>query len=373
MSSPIAIAGSGLVIVGTTALGWWLARVNRYVRNLGATMAIIVLGLLMANISGWKPDASVSALVNGPLTSLAIAELLLAVELRRVIPDARRLLAPFAVSVIATVIAVFACGLLLTPWLGTDLPVLAALYSATFTGGTLNFVSVGRSLAISDDLLAMATAADYLVFTGWFLLSLLIGRHHQASPLLSASSDDQLSSAVAHRPISLLSALGWGSAVILITEWVLMVTRGLGWNVPAIIVLTSVALLMAQLPLGGSRVACYDLGLVLIQPFFAVIGLSTTMAGLFGLGLPVLVYAFLVVAMQAMAVLLFRRQQRWPLVDSLVASQAAVGGPSTALALASSLGRSSLVLPAVAVGLVGMMIGTYLGLIVEGLFSLSFR
>ena len=156
---------------------------------------------------------------------------------------------------------------------------------------------------------------------------------------------------------------------MLITELVLILLRGLAWDVPAIVVLTTVALLMAQLPSGGSRIACYDMGLVLIQPFFAVIGLSTTVGGLFGLGLPVLVYAFLVVAIQALAVLFVRRQQRWALVDTLVASQAAVGGPSTALALASSLGRSSLVLPSVAVGLLGMMLGTYLGLAVEGLYQ----
>ena len=82
-----------------------------------------------------------------------------------------------------------------------------------------------------------------------------------------------------------------------------------------------------------------------------------------------LVYAFLMVGIQALAVLLVRCQQRWALVDSLVASQAAVGGPSIALALASSLGRSSLVVPAVAVGILGMLIGTYLGLAVETLFQ----
>ena len=156
---------------------------------------------------------------------------------------------------------------------------------------------------------------------------------------------------------------------MLFAELVLILLRGLAWDVPAIIVLTTVALLMAQLPTGGSRVTCYGTGKVLIQPFFAVIGLSTTVGGLFGLGLPVLVYAFLMVGIQALAVLLVRCQQRWALVDSLVASQAAVGGPSIALALASSLGRSSLVLPAVAVGLLGMLIGTYLGLAVETLFQ----
>ena len=377
MTPSVDIAASWLVIAGTTAGGWWLARVNRYAKKLGATMAIIVLGLLIANLSGWQPEAGVSSWVNGPLTSLAIVELLLAVELRRVLPEARRLLPPFLVSVLATVFAVLACGWLLAPWLGADASALAALYTATFTGGTLNFVSVGRSLAIPDDLFALATAADYVVFTGWFLLSLVIGRDRHASKLTSASRDAQTAdtqtvdapsaSGIAHQPRSWASGLLWGVAVMLVTELVLILMRRLAWDLPAIIVLTTVALLMAQLPSGGSRIACYDMGLVLIQPFFAVIGLSTTVGGLFGLGLPVLVYAFLVVAIQALAVLFVRRQQRWALVDTLVASQAAVGGPSTALALASSLGRSSLVLPSVAVGLLGMMIGTYLGLAVEAL------
>ena len=212
MTPSVDIAASWLVIAGTTAGGWWLARVNRYAKKLGATMAIIVLGLLIANLSGWQPEAGVSSWVNGPLTSLAIVELLLAVELRRVLPEARRLLPPFLVSVLATVFAVLACGWLLAPWLGADASALAALYTATFTGGTLNFVSVGRSLAIPDDLFALATAADYVVFTGWFLLSLVIGRDRHASKLTSASRDAQTAdtqtvdassaSGIAHQPRS---------------------------------------------------------------------------------------------------------------------------------------------------------------------------
>jgi len=47
-----------------------------------------------------------------------------------------------------------------------------------------------------------------------------------------------------------------------------------------------------------------------------------------------------------------------------VASQAAVGGPSTALALAVSRGWTHLQLPAVAVGLLGYAVGNYAGLAV---------
>jgi uncharacterized membrane protein len=47
-----------------------------------------------------------------------------------------------------------------------------------------------------------------------------------------------------------------------------------------------------------------------------------------------------------------------------VASQANIGGGTSALALARSLGRRDLVLPAILVGSLGTALGTYLGLAV---------
>jgi uncharacterized membrane protein len=64
-----------------------------------------------------------------------------------------------------------------------------------------------------------------------------------------------------------------------------------------------------------------------------------------------------------------QRWRRWQLSDALVASQAAIGGPSTALALATSLGRPQLALPAVAIGLFGYLLGTYLGLAMAALLA----
>lgn len=93
------------------------------------------------------------------------------------------------------------------------------------------------------------------------------------------------------------------------------------------------------------------------------------MLGLLGEGLPVLVFATLIVALQAMGLLLLLRWCRWPLVETLVASQASIGGLSTALA--TSLKCPELVLPSVALALLGYLVVTYLGLIASALLSLS--
>ena len=52
-----------------------------------------------------------------------------------------------------------------------------------------------------------------------------------------------------------------------------------------------------------------------------------------------------------------------------MASQANVGGGTSALALARSLGRSDLVLPAILVGSLGMAVGTYLGFLTADLLA----
>ena len=351
------MAAAVLLILLLTALGWWLSRSTAWGRQLGMTMVVLLLGLVVTNITGWQPSKAAAGWVSGPLTSLAIAQLLLAVDLRRVWPDARRLLTPFVASVLLTLVAVLLGGLVFGPWLGAERSVLAGVFTATFTGGSLNFVSVARTLQPPESLLLVATAADHVVFAIWFAVSLWLGqRGTRPAPETPAPTPV----AANHQGAAAYGlALLWGLGVLLASQLVGLVLPA----IPSILVLTTTALVAAQLPWGPSRRGCYDEGLLLIQPFFTVIGLSSPVGGLLGEGLPVLVYAAWIVALQAAALLLLRRWRRWPLGETLVASQAAIGGPSTALALATSLKRAELALPAVAIGLLGYLVGTYLGLI----------
>ena len=358
------MAAEVLVILLLTALGWWLSRSTAWGRQLGMTMVVLLIGLLVTNITGWQPNKAAAGWISGPLTSLAIAQLLLAVDLRRVWPDARRLLTPFAASVLLTLAAVLLGGLVFGPWLGAERSVLAGVFTATFTGGSLNFVSVARTLQPPESLLLVATAADHVVFAIWFAVSLWLGQRGSRS---GPETPVPTPAAATHQDAAGYGlALLWGLGVLLASQLVGLVLPA----VPSILVLTTTALIAAQLPWGASRRGCYEEGLLLIQPFFTVIGLSSPVGGLLGEGLPVLVYAAWIVALQAAALLLLRRWRRWPLGETLVASQAAIGGPSTALALATSLKRGELALPAVAIGLLGYLLGTYLGLIASAvLFS----
>jgi len=356
-----------LVILLITVLGWWLAQRTAVGRQLGTTMLVLLLGLLVSNLSGVKPQADAAAWVNGPLTSLAIVLLLLAVDLRRLWPDARRLLAPFLLAVVCTLLAALLGGWLLQPLLGPESSLLAGMFTATFTGGSLNFVSVARTLQPPEALLAVATTADYVVFAVWFGLSLALARGRRTSSLpapAAPAADRSLEQAVGW-----WQGLLWGLAVLLLANALTALLQRLWPALPAILVLTTLTLLAAQLPGAESRRGCYGLGLLLIQPFFTVMGLSSPVGALLSEGLPVLLYAALIVALQALALLALRRWRGWGMAETLVASQASIGGPSTALALATAIGRAELALPAVAIGLFGYLLGTYLGLMVAALLG----
>ena len=361
-----------LFIALLTGAGWWLAETTAIGRQLGTTLLVLFLGLLTTNLFGWRADAAAEAVVTGPLTSLAIALLLMAVDLRRVWPGAQRLLQPFATSVLAAVLGTGLGAWLLGGHLGADLPALSGLFTATFSGGSLNFVSVARTLQPPEGLVLVATAADHVVFSLWFLISLALG--HRQRPVTAETHSPAAWDPARGRPRDLLSRAGgvallWGVVIVVISEAATGALQNWWPGAPGILVLTTIALAAAQLPALSQLRLSYPLGLLLIQPFFTVIGLNSPVQGLLGEGRWVFALASLIVAVQAVVVLLVGRWRRWGLADSLVGCQAAVGGPSTALALAGALHRPDLALPSVAIGLLGYVVGTYLGLLMAGVLA----
>jgi len=82
------------------------------------------------------------------------------------------------------------------------------------------------------------------------------------------------------------------------------------------------------------------------------------------IGLPIDYFAFITVAVHGLIIFGCGRLVGLDLKTLAVASQAAVGGPASAMALATARGYTDRLLPGVAVGLVGYAAGNYLGLAV---------
>ena len=129
---------------------------------------------------------------------------------------------------------------------------------------------------------------------------------------------------------------------------------------------------LAQVPAVSTLPGSQLLGMTTVYVFLAVIGAFCDVAALRDvgqLGVHIAIVASTCVAVHGGVVFGAARLFRVDPDIAAVASQANIGGGTSALALARSLGRPDLVLPAVLVGSVGTALGTFIGFAVAHLLA----
>jgi len=142
------------------------------------------------------------------------------------------------------------------------------------------------------------------------------------------------------------------------------ILANLGVTLPAILVLTTLALVAAQVPavqrLGGAS----TLGIYVAYLFLAVIGASCDFKALMEMGhIGGMLLLFVALAVLIHGVIQFGAGRLLRLSsDTLaIASSANVGGAVTIMPIARGLGRMDLLVPGIVVGMLGNAIGTYAG------------
>jgi len=417
ISSPLALAAT---IAGCTALGLWLEHRFGWARKVGASLLVIAFGAVLAN-AGLVPAASpVYDAVTGTVTSLAVVWLLLAVRLADLRAAGGRMLGAFGIASAATFAAAVGAALAFAPVLGPAVRPeawkLAGVLTGTYTGGSLNFAAVGRELALPDSLFAAAAAADNVMTAVWMGATLVLpvwlrrlypappaeawasrdageAAEHAAAASAAAGAERRATSragAAAAREDAERDGVAAGSAepsapgdrsaharltgeplrpldvtvLLALALGLLLAAEALATRVGgvAILWLTTLALVAAQLPPVRRLRGALPLGVVALNLFFVTIGIGSRFAEIARVGPEVFYLTASVVAVHGVLTFGFARVARLDAETTAVASQAAVGGPSTALALAIARGRPGLALPGLMAGLLGYAVGNYAGL-----------
>ena len=138
-------------------------------------------------------------------------------------------------------------------------------------------------------------------------------------------------------------------------------------DIPSIVWLTTLALALGHSPLFRDARGAMQLGSVGLHFFFVLIGILSRVSEIAQVGAGVFFFTLIVVAVHGVVAFGAGKLLRLDIGTISVASQAAVGGPSSALAVAISREWRHLILPGVVMGLFGYAVGTYLGLGVASL------
>ncbi len=396
IQSPLALTG---LIALMTALAFWLDRRVAPLSRVGASLIAIVLGATLSNTGMVPVSSPVYDAIGGTVTSLAIAWLLLAVHLGDLRRAGKGMVGAFLLAAAGTALGAAVGAYVFADTFGEETWRLAGTLTGTYSGGSINFVAVGRGLELPDALFAGATAADNLTTGIWLgatlTLPLWLGRffptevpgtrgHKDASPREAAtgalageegaaedasgnpggaSSSDTASE---HHPffvqvslstLDLAVLVAVGFALLLVAEWMGTVVPA----VPSVLWLTTLALLLGHTAPFRRPAGAMQLGTLALHFFFVIIGIHSRISEIVAVGAEVIFYTLVVVAVHGVVVYGAGRAFKLDVGTLSVASQAAVGGPSSALAVAVSREWRALILPGIIVGLLGYALGNYLG------------
>ncbi len=374
IDSPLALA---TLIAAVTALAFWLDYRFPALGKVGASMMAIIFGAILSNTGLVPVESPVYDAVIGPVTSVSIAWLLLSVDLRDLVKAGPRMTGAFVIAVLGTMIGALVAALLYSDHFPDDTWRIAGALTGTYSGGSVNFVSVGRELGLSGTLFAGLNAADAVVTGLWLGATLILpvwltryfapvrkATRAEGPPVEQATTDpDERSRQHPYFVREGLSAVGIanlfaaGLILVFVSEWL----SDLYPAVPSILILTTLALALGHSPLYREAPGAMQLGSVGLHFFFVLIGIVSRVSEIAAVGFEVFYFTLTVVGVHGIWVLGVGRLFRLDIGTIFVASQAAVGGPSSALAVAIAREWRHLVLPGVVMGLFGYAVGTYLG------------
>lgn len=376
LSHPVALVA---VLSANVALSEWLGQ-RGVLRHLGAALIVIVLTAVEANLGLIATVASedmhpVYDGIFAYVAPLSIFWLLLQVHLRQVWRAGLQMLALFALGSLGiTAGALLGIGLLGSAGgFGPHTAALGGMFTGTYVGGSINFNAVALHYdVVSDGLLyAGANAVDAAMTTVWMIATVLLPRlllrawPRLRPSALPAAGDIAQAAPPGDResagPSDLAIVVALGAAAVWLSD---ALSRALGGGVPSILILTTLALALAQVPAVQRLRGYRSLGLFAVYLFLAVIGALCDLSAVAGLGeLALRLTGLVSIILVVHALVLFGGAAllRLDPAAAAVASQAGVGGSTTALALARSLGRPDLAAPGILAGTLGTALGTYLG------------
>ncbi|MCP4708303.1 MAG: DUF819 family protein [Planctomycetes bacterium] len=361
------------VLAVVVLISIWLANEFRFLKKLGAALIAILLGMLMSNIGIIPGESVVYDFLESSGVSAAVVLILLSVDIRTIKKAGPLMLKAFCFAALGSTLGSIIMALILSSSLGPETWKLSGHFTATYIGGGMNFAALKNVFQTDSDLYSAGQAADVTLTAFWYMICL-------AAPLIFLSKSKPVnnnsptpSDSDQTKTFTLEHALSSSGSPVHITQIAasLCITFGSIWLsqliaekipvIPDILWLTTIILILSQLPFIKKLSGNAMLGNYILLLFLASNGAKSILANIIEIGPAIFLFPAGLLAIHGLIIFGLGRLCRIDMGTLAVASQASIGGSASAVAIAGARGYSDRILPGIAVGLLGYAIGNYLG------------
>ena len=377
----------GVMCIGV-ALSIHLEQKYQWASKVSGAIIALIMAMVLANLGVIPTNCTLyDDIVWGIVVPMAIPLLLLQCNLSRVWKDTGRMLVVFLIGALGTVVGAFLAYYLLRGPFGDaqGLAKVASMMTGSYIGGAVNFAAMASQSAA-------ATVADNLLMAAYFFVLIACAgskffRKHFSHPHIAeveagASKEVSQTQAAAfwsRKDIS-LKDIAYNFAYAIVVVWVSRIISGIfsgfGGN-PFLdfigqffgsqyVWITTISVIVATFctktvsKMHGSQ----EIGTYLIYLFLFVIGVPANIMTVLTKSPLLLVLTTIMVLVNMLFCFGAAKIFKASLEDSIIASNANIGGPTTAAGMAISQGWTRLVGPAMLVGVLGYVIGNYAGTLV---------
>ncbi len=377
------------ILIAWAAISIYLEQKFTWASKVSGAIIGLLGALVLANLKIIPTEAPVYDAVWGYIVPLAVPLLLFKADLKKIWRESGRTFLAFNISAVGTVLGAFIAVLLL----GNMVPEVhktTAMMTGSYIGGGINFVAMADAFQATKNTVNALIVADNLNMAFYFMVLMMIPalnffkKHFghpyedlveaQAEAAANGVSNNKAASYWGRKEISLLDiAMALAATFVIVA----ISTKFAGWvggsSAPGVIkavlgqkylIITTLTVIIATaFPkfLGEIRGA-QEIGTFMIYIFFVVIGAPADLKMIIVNSPLLFVFCAITVIINMLVTFGVGKALRFNVEELCIASNASVGGPTTAAAMAIAKGWTDLVLPAMLVGVWGYVIGNYLGL-----------
>lgn len=356
-------------------LAIYLAGKYSICNKLGAVVICYIAGIMIGNIGVLPANL---APVQNPLMliaiSLALPLMFFSIDVRRWSRLAGKSLLSFGLQVLVILIVAILGFFIFRGWVGEETWKLAGMFVGVYTGGTVNLGAIATALRTDQTLYIAAHTSDVLVSTVYLLFLMTIGQRvllkflpaFQTARDASVQKDPDFDSYTGifekKTFIALMRALGLSVLIFILSALSFVLFHEDKAFVITILAISTLGILCSFVPAIRNIRMTYQFGNYFILIFCLVVSSMADFNRLVSTAPIMIAYVTFTILVCLLLHGLLAKIFKIDADTVIITSVAGICSPPLVPMVASALKNKEIVLSGVITGIVGWVIGTYLGI-----------